>query len=254
MAQPNADTMQAQARKNMEAAQDQLLKNSATLQEQTRRTTATVQDQFQQATSTTQELFRQNLAFAQDQWRQGLTIMQEQARQGAAIWQEQSQQLVERWRGANVAPDEPAQQAQEALHDGFERLTAQGTQVADNAFAATWESWQALFGMLNRNQEQAEQWLHQALEQQRVARDEATRLLRDLAEQTQRGQREFQQAVVASTRSALEAMRAAEQPQPATASAEQVAELTRKLDELTAQVAALAAAKSAAAAKATAKA
>ena len=254
MSQMPNDTMQAQARKNIEAAQDQLLKNSATLQEQARRTSATMQEQLQQATGTTQELFRQNLAFAQDQWRQGLGLMQEQARQGAAIWQEQSQQLAERWRGANVAPAESAQQAQEALLDGFERLNAQSTQVADNAFAATWESWQALFGLLSRNQEQAEQWLQQALAQQRVARDEATRQLRDLAEQTQRGQREFQQAVAASTRTALETMRAAEQPQPATADDDRIAELHRKIDVLTAQVEALAAAKTTPAARAAAKA
>lgn len=254
MSQMPTDTMQAQARKNMEAAQDQLLKNSATLQEQARRTSATMQEQLQQATGTTQELFRQNFAFAQDQWRQGLGIMQEQARQGAAIWQEQSQQLTERWRGANVAPVESAQQAQEALLDGVERLATQGAQVADNAFAATSESWQALFGLLSRNQEQAEQWLQEALAQQRIARDEATRQLRDLAEQTQRSQREFQQAVASSTRAALEAMRAAEQPQPATANDDQIAELHRKIDALTAQVEALAAAKIAPVTRATAKA
>jgi hypothetical protein len=254
MADTINETMQAQARKNMEAAQDQLLKNTVTVQEQSRRTAATMQEQFQQAAATSQNLFQQNLALVQDQWRQGLSIMQEQTRQGAALMQDQSQRLAEQWRGGNVAPVEAAQQAQQAWLEGVERLTAQSAQVSNSAFAATWESWQTLFGVLNRNQEQSEQWLRQALEQNQVARESAARVLRDLGEQAQRTQREFQTALAESARTAVGAMQAPDQVQPAIASADKLDELHRKLDDLAAKVEALTAAKAVPATKPPAKA
>ena len=190
----------------------------------------------------------------QDQWRQGLAIMQEQARQGTTLLQDQSQRLAEQWRGTNVAPAEAAPQAQQAWLEGVERLTAQSAQVSNSAFAATWESWQTLFGVLNRNQEQSEQWLRQALEQNQAARDAAARLLRDLGEQAQRTQREFQAALAESARTALAAMQAPAQPQAQAASAEALDELHRKIDDLAAKVEALATAKAAPAPKTPARA
>jgi hypothetical protein len=254
MADTINETMQVQARKNMADAQDQLLKNTATIQEQGRRTAATVQEQFQQAAATSQNLFQQNLALVQDQWRQGLTIMQEQSHQGASLLQDQSQRLAEQWRGTNVAPAEAAQQAQQAWLEGVERLTAQSAQVSNSAFAATWESWQALFGVLNRNQEQSEQWLRQALEQNQAARDTAARLLRDLGEQAQRTQREFQSALAESARTAVAGMQMPADSQAQAPSAEALDELHRKIDDLAAKVEALTAAKATFSPKAPAKA
>jgi hypothetical protein len=109
--------------------------------------------------------------------------------------------------------------------------------------------------VLNRNQEQSEQWLRQALEQNQVARESAARVLRDLGEQAQRTQREFQTALAESARTAVAAMQSPGQTQsPQAASAEQLDELHRKLDDLAAKVEALTAAKAAPVTKTPAKA
>lgn len=241
------ETVQAQVRKNVETAQDQVVKNAATAQAQTRQNLETAQQQARTVATAAQDQWRQNMTTLQDQVRQNLTTTQEQFRQNVALWQEQVQALGDQWRQTFADPYAATRQTREAMTEGTERLAAQGAEVATAAFNATWDTWQAAFGVATWGQEQAEQALRQVIEQSRIAREESARLFREAAEQARRSQavagRMVQDGLSATAQTfrfpdfALPAAPAA--TAPATASQTQLDELNRKIDELSRKLDAL---------------